>query len=325
MPSIIEVKRQNSTSRIDQLSDRLTLLPELIALPNLTIFVAGSYARDEASIYSDIDLFFVLDGNLSAISNHKISTMRAFSRIIAEADLLKFPAFSNDGEFLTILERPAITRELGGRNDDYNNYFTARMLLLLESKPIYGRHTYDDVIRDIVGAYFRDYTHHPRDFKPVFLINDIIRFWKTLCLNYEHKRNQTDDNREKIIKQKVKNFKLKFSRMLTCFGSIAAIVSAEPNSGPSEIISLLQLTPYDRLKKAADNYPELESEIVALSQQYIWFLEQTNVDEKDLHLRFSDKIFRNDAFNRAEVFGDSMYTIVKHIAERNGYLRYLLI
>ena len=187
MSEIISVKRENSVSRIKKLSDKLKDLVELGTLQNLTVFIAGSYARNEASIHSDIDLFFILDGKLDGIANHRTASMRAFARIIEIADSLNFPAFSNDGEFLKIIERPEITRELGGRNDDYLNYFTARMLLLLESKPVYGEATYDEVIKEIVGAYFRDYTHHPRDFRPIFLINDIIRFWKTLCLNYEIK------------------------------------------------------------------------------------------------------------------------------------------
>ena len=182
MSDIIGIKRENSKTRIDQLASGLLKMEELAIFKNLTIFIAGSYARDEASIHSDIDLFFILDGKLESIPNHRTASMRAFSRIIDEADRLSFPAFSNDGEFLKILERPEITKELGGRNDDYFNFFTARMLLLLESKPVYGKHTYDEVIKEIVGAYFRDYTHHPKDFKPIFLINDIIRFWKTLCV-----------------------------------------------------------------------------------------------------------------------------------------------
>jgi len=45
--------------------------------------------------------------------------------------------FSNDGEFLRILYLEDMLEQLGGREDDYLNYFTARMLLLLESKPLY--------------------------------------------------------------------------------------------------------------------------------------------------------------------------------------------
>lgn len=323
--SIVEVKRNNSLLRVNQLKEKLEKIDELHQLEKLTVFVAGSYARNEASTHSDIDLFFVLDGNLKSLSNPNIRSLRAFAKIIEEADLLGFPAFSNDGEFLRILEAPEMMRELGGRNDDHLNYFTARMLMLLESVPVFGQDTYDHVLREIVDSYFRDYSHHPKNFRPIFLINDILRFWKTLCLNYENKRNQPEENRDRKIKQKIKNFKLKLSRMLTCYGSIAAIANLPPNSGPEEVLRIGSLSPFDRLRETSRDRPNTAADFAKLNSEYMWFLQVTNVDEIDLIKEFHKKEFRLEAFNRAESFGDSMYGIVREIAEETGYLRYLVI
>lgn len=324
--SIIESKKQNSLARLEALRGRLETINELNALPHLTIFVAGSYARNEASIHSDIDLFFIYAGKLrSSVHNPNIKSMRAFSRIIEEADKLEFPAFSNDGEFLRILESPEMKRELGGRNDDYLNYFTARMLMLLESTSVYKEDIYIDVMNDIVESYFRDYTHHPADFRPVFLINDIIRFWKTLCLNYENKRNQPAEDEEKKIKQKIKNFKLKFSRMLTCYGTIAAIAHLEGRGGPAEIIGLVRRSPYERLIEATYLRNEVRTDLNVLTNEYTWFLETTDVSEGELIDRFRGKTFREEAFQRAEKFGDSMFRIVSAVASDTSYLRYLVI
>jgi predicted nucleotidyltransferase len=160
--NILEVKKSNSADRLGQLRSQLESTKELQELEKLTVFVAGSYARNEASIHSDIDLFFVYDGHLAGTENPNIRSMRAFARVIEIADGLHFQAFSNDGEFLRILEAPEIKRELGGRNDDHLNYFTARMLMLLESVPVFNSNTYDHILRDIVESYFRDYLHHPK-------------------------------------------------------------------------------------------------------------------------------------------------------------------
>lgn len=325
MHDIIKIKRVNSQDKIKVLSESLSTLNELKEIPHLSIFVAGSYAREEASVHSDIDLFFILDGELDGLENQNTKTLRAFTRIIEEVDKLGFPAFSNDGEYLEILEKPKMKRELGGRKDDHLNYFTARMLMLIEGKPIYGHNTFDEIVKDIVAAYFRDYTHHPRDFKPVFLINDIIRFWKTLCLNYEHKRNQPDENPDQKMKQKVKNFKLKFSRMMTCYGSIVSIISQTGNIGPEEVIRLNDQSPYDRLASVVRLRPELGSSFEGLSEEYNWFLEQTNVSGPDLLEAFRDKKYREEAFSRAERFGDAMFDITNQVAFDTGYLRYLLI
>jgi predicted nucleotidyltransferase len=323
--SIIEVKKTNSITRIEQLKMALNGVEELQKLNRLTVFVAGSYARNEASIHSDIDLFFVLDGSLGDVPTPNIVSMRAFSKIIEEADKLGFPAFSNDGEFLKILEYPQIAKELGGRNDDHQNFFTARMLMLLESVPIFNSNTYDHVVREILSSYFRDYTHHPKDFRPIFLVNDIIRFWKTLCLNYEHKRNQPEADRDRRIKQKIKNFKLKFSRMLTCYGSIVAIIDLPLHSSPEDIFQLGRMPPFDRLQKCVERRSGLVNELETITREYQWFLETTNVHEDRLLEQFHDKAFRESAFLRAEVFGDNMFKIVYDIAAETGYLRYLVI
>ena len=144
-------------------------------------------------------------------------------------------------------------------------------------------------------------------------------------MNYEHKRNQSEGDRQRVIKQKVKNFKLKFSRMLTCYGSIATIISAPSNSSPSDIINLLSFSPYDRLMHATQSYVELKDQLSIIATQYQWFLEQTNVTEDQLNARFADKALREDAFSRAEVFGDAMFEVIKFLGERTGYLRYLII
>jgi len=101
--NIVDKKKANSLERVERFRTKLATIDDLQKFDNLGIFVAGSYARNEASIHSDIDLFFVLDGNISEIENPTLSQMRAFSRIIEEADSLEFPTFSNDGEFLRIL------------------------------------------------------------------------------------------------------------------------------------------------------------------------------------------------------------------------------
>jgi len=199
---IFEIKKTNSIKKIEEFRASINGCPELAAMNGLSIYVTGSYGRHEASIHSDIDLFFMVDGNLQEAESPNIKSLRMFSKIIEVADGMKFPAFSNDGEYLKILESSHLSIHLGGREDDYKNYFTARMLMLLESQPIYDQETYSTIIAGIIDSYFRDYKHHPKNFRPVFIINDILRFWKTLCLNYENKRNSSDDDDIKKVRQK---------------------------------------------------------------------------------------------------------------------------
>lgn len=319
------IKKKNSDEKIAALRSEFLNSGELAAIEGLTVFATGSYARGEASEHSDIDLFFVHNGSLDQIDSPRIRTLRMFSKIVDISDQLKFPKFSNDGEFLKVLEKSKILESLGGRSDDYENHFTARMLMILESKWLYGQDTYESVLKDILSAYFKDYPDHPKDFQPTFLVNDILRFWKTLCLNYENKRNQPESDQDRIISQKIKNLKLKYSRMLTCFGSVCYIASLSPLVKTEDLFAMSKLSPMERLKKSADPFTNLKDSIHSAEVQYDWFLDLTNVSESELKRKFSNKSLRAEAFERADQFGDSVFTITKTVAENRGFLRYLLV
>src|SRR5207302_2585843 len=113
------------------LRNRLAKLKELADVPSLTIFGVGSYARLEAGPYSDIDLFFLSLGDKNALPEPRTKSLRLFGRLIEIADNMSFPKFSNDCQYLVILHTADITSYLGSPADDHENYFTARMLLLL--------------------------------------------------------------------------------------------------------------------------------------------------------------------------------------------------
>jgi len=297
--------------------------PHVSYFERLTIFAAGSYGRREASSFSDIDLFFVLDAQRVDLDEFHVPEIRMLSDVITVGDHMNFPKFSNDGEFLRIMFIDDILSDLGSRTDDYNNHFTARMLMMLEGRPIFNSETYKLCLQRTVETYFRDYEHHPVDFKPTFLINDILRFWKTLCLNYENRRNQVEHRNK--IKQKIKNFKLKFSRMLTCFGSIAAISAYKDTVTAKEIVQLCSLSPIERLAVVSDKVPSAEALIVETAELYSWFLRLTGLSTADLEQHFDDKDNRIEAFRRAQEFGDSIFKILKVIDSDHESLRYLVV
>ena len=321
---IFKEKKVNSDKKLSQLKRNLSSIPEIEPFQDLAIFATGSYARGEASTFSDIDLFFVNRLTTKSIPDINIRTLRLFAKIVEIADEMEFPKFSNDGEFLKIIESPQILEHLGNSADDYMNHFTARLLMILESKPVFGLKSYNNILREVLGRYFEDYPDHPEDFRPTFLINDIIRFWKTLCLNYENKRNQPIEDEQKRIAQKIKNLKLKFSRMLTCFGSVCYIASENGTIGPEQLIKMTQLSPIERLRHSVRTF-DLCEEMGRAEKQYGWFLKLTNVSEEDLRKHFSEKGNRIEAFKNADAFGNAIFEITKKISSETGYLRYLVV
>lgn len=306
-----------------ELARELDLSVAIANYPGLSIFATGSYARGEASLYSDVDLFFINDCLSGEIADPNLRQIKVMSDVIrATEGKLGFPAPSNDGEFLKVMTVSEMLKDLGGREDDYKNHFTARMLLLLESSPIIGMTAYGSVIDTVIGSYLRDYEDNIKDFRPTFIVNDIIRFWKTLCLNYEHKRNQEEEARK--IKQKIRNFKLGYSRLMTCFATVG-LLSSYRQITKEDLIAICKLTPIERLLLLSERQPLVKGHLIQALQQYHWFLEKTENTTVDLETYFRDINNRREAFTHASKFGDAIYHVVHTADTQSETLRYLVV
>jgi predicted nucleotidyltransferase len=312
-----------SRMKLAELTKRLRTAKRTDAFLKLTIYSAGSYGRLEASEHSDIDLFFVLANPRESYEEIRVPEIRLLSELVEIGYMMSFPKFSNDGHFLKLLFLNDILDNLGSPADDYYNHFTARMLLLLESKPVYGPDIYNYLLDETVASYFRDYEHHPSDFRPTFLINDIIRFWKTLCLNYEHKRNEQEKRAQ--VKHKIKNFKLGFSRLLTCFATVAILSTYRETVSPEDVVSICKMTPAERLISLARQKPVLTASVKEALELYSWFLSMTALPTAELEEYFSDKARRADAFAKARNFGDKIFSILQLADESNRSLRYMVV
>jgi hypothetical protein len=326
--NIQETRATYSRNRLGELRQRIAALPEVAAFPTLSIFGAGSYARLEASEYSDIDMFFLVQGKKEDLTEPRTNSMRLFGKIVEIIDDMHFPKFSNDGEYLTLLSTDDILENLGGRIDDHNNYFTARMLLLLESHCLFGDEAYMDITAKIVNSYFRDFPDHDTTFQPVFLLSDISRYWKTLVLNYENRRNFTAADEAHKTRHRVRNFKLKFSRMTTCYASIAAIGSLVAPVADQQIVELTTRTPQERLKQVASNAPSAARVIGDIQDEYGWFLEMTGLPTLELEDHFADRAKRKHMFERANAYGHLMFNLLRAVDEavpEARLLRYLVI
>ncbi len=70
------------------------------------------------------------------------------------------------------------------------------LLLLLESKPLVGDDVYMEAVSDVVAAYWGDFIDHSQNFMPAFLANDILRIWRTFCVNYEARTEKDPPERK---------------------------------------------------------------------------------------------------------------------------------
>ena len=202
---------------------------------------------------------------------------------------------SRDGAFLKIHPQKELLESIGTEKDDAENHFTARLLLLLESKPVFNTSLFNDIKKKVLQEYYRDYDGHERDFLPTFLLNDILRYWRTVCLNYEAGRKaKTED--------KIKLTKLKVTRKLLCFSLIASLLNCE-EFDQKTVIDLIQKTPKERL--LAMNSP-FSDKVLEVYQAYYNIMSKNSTSD----LITNWNTLESDLTTITDNFGSSFYDLI---------------
>lgn len=294
----LATRRENTDSKYEEIVQEFKKYPEFKESNEISVYVAGSIGRGEFGKKSDLDLFLIAErNNIKYLKN-----LELLSIVLKINQSLGYKEFSNDGQYLKIYPLNRILDTLGTPQDDSENMFTARMLLLLESRCVANETLYQQAVKEIVNHYFRD-SRSKKSFRPLFLLNDMLRYWRTLCLNYELAR---DDPQMPFRK---KNINLKFSRMLTVFGTVLAIISREPKITETEIIELTALSPHERFAQGLDHLNDsgLEQDYKEFLNDYKYYLEfkEKLIDEPD----DSEKTKINEAAAR---FSRYIYTAINH-------------
>jgi hypothetical protein len=323
-------ERQNfSDLRFELLRNELRDAASICA-EKACIYATGSFGRREASEYSDFDLFIV---SLGANDRDRY-WLPNLDCILVKADLiratnrLKFPPFSKDGKFL----RPHTVHNLiataGTEEDDATNTFTARLLLLLESQPLVGREVHAKIIGEVIAKYWREFPTHVDHFMPAYLANDILRFWRTLCLNYEARTSeQTSEHR---AKRKLANYKLKHSRMLTCFSALLFLLDVYVKNRTvtvSDAMKMVSLTPTARIALVRDGSgnKELITSTTELLSLYERFLVVTHASEQDLICLFSNEDKKKKLREEQSRFGDLVFESLRSIGGGDRFYRRLVV
>lgn len=321
MGDVLAERRVRSKERLDDVRARV---PDWHSLAGGCVYVTGSFARGEASQFSDLDLFIV-----SAYEAPRLSELDA---ICLEADLIRatrdlgFPPFSGDGEYLQVHRVKTLVDSLGSSSDDSSNAFTARMLLLLESKALLGEDTYRDAIDRVIAKYWRDFADHSTAFMPAFLANDILRLWRTFCVNYEARTQSEPD--EKKAKRKLKNYKLKHSRLLTCYSALAYLLHVFVEEGtvhPNAVTDMVRLSPTERIESVASESSAARVPADLVLATYEEFLANSAASEDDLIEAFLDRAKANELMKGATKLGEAMFGLLAAVGVGNPFYRLLVV
>ncbi|HZF98851.1 MAG TPA: nucleotidyltransferase domain-containing protein, partial [Pseudoxanthomonas sp.] len=196
----ITASRQRSAATLELLKVRLTAAVP----PDTTLVVFGSLARNEFTEGSDVDWTLLVDG--AANPEHWDTTQRIRAKL---ASLAVNPPTAG-GAFGSLTFSHDLIHKIGG-DDDTNQNTTQRLLLLLESAHIGPAAAYDQVVGSILRRYIEeDLLPNETPFRvPRFLLNDFARYWRTMAVDFAHKRRVRQGD-----KWALRTTKLRLSRKL---------------------------------------------------------------------------------------------------------------
>jgi hypothetical protein len=271
--------RTFSEQKLSDLRDELAgVTPD-----GVSVLTFGSYARREASENSDLDYLLVIGGEGPLKEPEGTSRIR-------EAISAHVPVDPGaGGPFGGHIASAELLRNVGG-NDDTNMAITRRILLLLEGDWLCcGQESFRALRRSLIEKYVR--ATPPRDHQlALFLLNDIIRYWRTITVDYAFKISEEGKD------WGLRNIKLMYSRKLMYASGIFGVAMTADRTEARKIDFLdtyFNLTVIDRIVSIAG---ELESRrVVELYDQFLEKLEQKSIRD---HLKGLKPVDRGDAIFR---------------------------
>lgn len=220
-----------------------------------SIVALGSVGRFEFTDESDIDWVLLVDGQADLAHQTQIASIAMSVKAHSKKPV------GPEGTFGKMASSHDLVQYIGG-GDDSNANLTRRMLLLLESRPIGDAAAYDRVVRVILERYLTGDHGWGRATGgvPRFLLNDVMRYWRTIAVDYAYKQWTRDKEGWALRSAKLRlSRKLIFaSGLISCF-SLAGESWADDQSvtqgerklrGIEKLSAVSSQTPLDRLAGA---------------------------------------------------------------------------
>lgn len=320
---LLEDRRASANGRLSDLSAGLAAAIGA-ERAGVSVFATGSYGRGEATRYSDLD-FFVVDSTAGGTegSLRSIEIKRLVEATIARQSIPHDPG--TDVHRL-VHGIDALILGIGRQDDDHNNTLTCRLLLLLESRSLFDPDGYAEVISRVLSAYWRDYEDHRNDFVPGYLANDILRLWRTFCVNYEARTKS--DPEEMRARRALKNYKLKHSRLLTCYSALAYLLmvfNERQTVSIDDAEGMVSLSPTQRIDEIGRRLVGASTPARRILEIYEKFLSTTDSPEADLVSRFLDQSDRRRLIDQASGLGDAVFDLIRALGRDSRLDRLLVV
>jgi predicted nucleotidyltransferase len=308
--------KEYSKNVIDKLR---TDFEENIKSQNFCVVTTGSFARCEASNASDLDYFIITKNNQKNIEptdSCKTQIIGIINKYVKN-ETGDTETFGQDA----VVNIEDLTTNIGGSKDG-NAQFTRRMLFLLEGKCLYNVKLFNSFKKQLIGEYIKVTVSDHQLSR--FFLNDIIRFYRTMTTDFEHKTS------EKSKPWGLRNIKLTFSRKLLYFGGVITVAQTAQKTRDikiSETLKLLDMSPLERIEYIA-NY-----RVDKVFRLYDFFLEKISNDkireelEKvkiDTDPKNNPEIFR-ELKNESKHFSWALSTLLREIYDEAHPIHHALI
>ncbi|NYJ11132.1 putative nucleotidyltransferase [Rhizobium leguminosarum] len=278
-----------------------------------SLIVFGSLARGEYTVDSDLDWTILIDGRADSLHLKIVHSLRhklkeANFKVPGPTEVFGGLVFSHD-----------LVHAIGG-DEDTNKNMTRRLLLLLESTAIdanSSREVQKRILNAILSRYVEEdanfiVSNRRKDRIPRFLLNDVVRFWRTMAVDYANKyRARAGD------KWALRNIKLRMSRKLIFVSGLFMCISwalrdASDNDDEFIVQKLVahlrdwtQRPPLESLAMVLEKHaPSLAPDVFDNYDSFLAMLD--NREQRELLEKLSpDEAYENELFLKARSIANS--------------------